>query len=110
MVLSEEVRRRLSRWCADRVPGPERPHRQVGYTVHGSEVTITERRAPLYPELGTAWTSQPLVRLRLEDPSAGRWIAYRPEGADGEWMPSGAETGDPIALLNDVLGAGGVVR
>lgn len=102
MVLPEEARRRLSQWCADRVPAPERRHRQVGYTVHGAEVTVTERRAPLYPELGTAWTSQPLVRLRLEDPAAGRWAAYLPDGADGEWTRSGEEDADPIELLDRV--------
>src|SRR5436309_2444250 len=103
MLLPEETRRRLSRWCADRVPGAERPHRQVGYTVRGSEVTITERRAPLYPELGTAWTSQPMVRLRLVDVAAGRWAAYRPDAVDGGWRSSGEYAGDPVVLLDQVM-------
>lgn len=102
MVLPEEARRRLSQWCADRVPRAERPRRQVGYSVRGAEVTVTERRAPLYPELGTAWTSQPLARLRLEDPASGRWAAYLPDGDDGEWRRTREQTGDPIALLDQV--------
>ena len=105
MVLAEEVRRRVAQWCAAQVSGAERRHRQVGYTVRGDVVTIADRRAPRYPELSTSWTSEPLVQLRLEDPAAGRWVAYRPGAEEGTWEPAGRSGEDPVALLDDVLAA-----
>jgi hypothetical protein len=105
MSLSEDARHRLSQWCAAQVTGAERRRRQVGYTVHGHTVTVAERRAPRYPELGTAWTSRPLLRLRLEDPAAGRWVAYRPGDDERTWEPSGRSGDDVVELLSDTLAA-----
>ncbi|MGI5126438.1 hypothetical protein ACQEVB_06430 [Pseudonocardia sp. CA-107938] len=105
MGLAEEARRRLSQWCAAQVTGEERRRRQVGYTVQGDTVTITERRAPRYPELGTAWASRPLLRLRLEDPTTGRWVAYRPGDDKGTWVPAGRSGDDVVELLSDALAA-----
>jgi hypothetical protein len=98
MSVSEEIRSRLSRWCADRVPDAERDHRQVGYTISGAEVIIHDRRAPAYPELDAAWPSVALARLRHDDPEPGRWALYRPVGSDG-WRRA-ADGDDPLALLD----------
>src|SRR4051794_41636660 len=80
MSLPEDARHRLSQWCAAQVTGAERRRRQVGYTVHGDVVTVAERRAPRYPELGTSWTTRPLLRVRLRGPGAGRGGAPPPGG------------------------------
>lgn len=96
MSVSEEVRHRLSLWCAQRIPETEREGRQIGYSVDGAEVTIVDRRAPLYPELDAEWTSTPLARLHAADD--GRWRLYRPR-AGGGWDPQD-DGPDPIALLD----------
>jgi hypothetical protein len=105
MSLPEDARHRLSQWCTAQVTGAERRRRQVGYTVHGDVVTVAERRAPRYPELGTSWTTRPLLRLRLEDQATGRWVAYRPGYDDGTWEPSGRSGEDVVELLSDTLAA-----
>lgn len=100
MTLSEEDRHRLSQWCAARVPAHDRARRQIGYTVQGDEITISERRAPLYPELGTAWSSVPLVRLHHEGPHSSYWLIYAWSQQGRSWIPSGDQGNDPIALLD----------
>jgi hypothetical protein len=98
MAVPEEIRTRLSRWCAARVPDAEREQRQIGYTIHGEEITIFERRPPAYPELGPAWSSTPIARLRRH---ADRWLLDRPVGA-GEWQLD-SDGSDPIELLDRVV-------
>lgn len=102
MSVSDEIRHRLSRWCAERVPAGDRELRQIGYTIRDDAVTILDRRAPAYPELGAAWSSTALAQLRPDDPEPGVWSLYRPT-ADGGWR---RETGgdDPLALLEQVSG------
>jgi hypothetical protein len=95
MAVSEQTRHLLSEWCAARIPEAERAHRQIGYTIQGAEVTITDRRAPRRPELGGGWTTTPLARLHVDD--AGGWSLYR-HRADGSWERI-ADGDDPIALL-----------
>lgn len=98
MSVSEELRHRLSLWCAQRIPEAERRRRQIGYSVEGAEVTILDRRPPAYPELDAEWTTTPLALLHADD--RGRWTLSRPR-ADGGWAPR--EVGpDPIALLDRV--------
>jgi hypothetical protein len=97
MAVPEEIRTRLSQWCAARVPDAEREQRQIGYTIHGDEITIFERRPPAYPELGPAWSATPVARLRWQ---AGGWMLDRPVGTGG-WQRDSAGT-DPIELLNRV--------
>jgi hypothetical protein len=93
----EETRHKLSQWCTAQVPPEERAHRQIGYTIHGDDVTIVDRRAPTYPELQTAWSTTALARLRAGDPRGGSWSLYRAVGDDG-WQH--VSTGpDPLALL-----------
>src|SRR5689334_18748562 len=70
MAVPEQTRVRLSQWCTTRIPAEERRQRQIGYTIQGDDVTIVDRRAPAYPELGTAWSTTPLARLRADDPEA----------------------------------------
>lgn len=96
MSVSEEVRHRLSLWCAQRIPDAERERRQIGYLVDGAEITIVDRRAPRYPELDAEWTSTPLARLCSS--TGGRWSLYRP-GAHGGWDRQD-DGPDPIALLD----------
>lgn len=101
MAVPEEIRLRLSRWCAERIPEPEREHRRIGYTITGDDVTISDRRAPRFPELGAEWTSTPLARLHRNEATGG-WTLLRASG-DGGWRTDG--TGDdPITLLEQVTG------
>ncbi|MHA6620428.1 DUF3024 domain-containing protein [Pseudonocardia sp. DLS-67] len=97
MAVPEEVRTRLSQWCAARVPVGERDQRQIAYTIHGDAVTILERRPPAYPELGQAWSATPMARL-VRRPDG--WQLDRPAGR-GEWRPD-ASGSDPIELLERV--------
>ena len=96
MAVPDEILHRLSRWCAERVPGSEREHRQLSFTVQGTDVTIHDRRRPEYPELATAWSSTAIARLRQD--AEDRWTLYQP--VDGEWHQQGEPGADPIALLN----------
>ncbi|WP_232661332.1 DUF3024 domain-containing protein [Pseudonocardia sp. TRM90224] len=97
MAVPEETRHQLSRWCADRVPEGERDEHQVGYTIQGDEITIFDRRRPLYPELGTAWSATPIAQLRPED---DRWALYR--RADGRWVREGTSAAQPLDLLDAI--------
>ncbi|GAA1250595.1 hypothetical protein GCM10009609_12440 [Pseudonocardia aurantiaca] len=97
MTVSDEIRTRLSQWCAARVTDEEREQRQVAYTIQGDDVTIVERRPPAFPELGHAWSAVPVARLRKED--GGMWTLFWPvEG--GEWRREACGD-DPIALLDE---------
>lgn len=98
MSVPEQVRHELSRWCADRLPPAERERRRIGYTIQGSDVTILDRRAPTFPELGGGWTSTPLARLQFDED--GRWTLLRP-GGRGEWDVEDAGP-DPLVLLERV--------
>jgi len=95
MAVPEEIRTRLSRWCATRVPDAEREQRQIAYTIHGDEITIIERRPPAYPELGQAWSATPMARLRRHRDG---WLLDRPIGT-GDWQRD-ADGSDPIELLD----------
>jgi hypothetical protein len=98
MSVPEQVRQALSRWCAAQIPEAERERHRIGYTIQGPDVTIHDRRAPTYPELGAEWTSTPLARLRLA--GDGTWSLLRP-GTGGRWglQDTGA---DPLVLLGRV--------
>lgn len=98
MSVPEEIRHRLSLWCAERIPESERARRQIAYTVDGRHVTIVDRRAPAHPGLGAEWSTAPLARLHTE--GTGRWSLHRPAG-DGRWVAH-ADGADPIALLDAV--------
>jgi hypothetical protein len=100
-MVPEEVRHRLSLWCADRVPDGEREQRRVGYTIQGNEVTIHDRRPPMYPELDAAWPAVVVARLRRDDPTPGRWTLYRPAG--DVWQRA-ADGDDPLTLLDLLAG------
>lgn len=98
MSVSEEIRHRLSVWCAARIPEAERARRQIAYTVDGAHVTIVDRRAPTRGGSDAGWSSTPLARLDAD--GGHRWSLLRPVG-DGGWAPH-ADGDDPIALLDTV--------
>jgi hypothetical protein len=98
----EEIRHRLSVWCAASVPEWERAERQIGYTIHGDAITILDRRPPAYPELGAAWSSTPLAQLRIDDPEPGRWSLYRRVSESDAWTREGPPDDDPLTLLDRV--------
>ncbi len=98
MPVPEEIRHRLSQWCAARVPATDRDHRQVGYTIQGDEIIVHDRRAPTYPELDASWPSVAVARLHSDDPELGRWTLYRPVGDRG-WQRA-ADGDDPVTLLD----------
>ncbi|NMH98962.1 hypothetical protein [Pseudonocardia acidicola] len=103
MPVPEEIRVRLSRWCADQVPDAERSQRQIGYTTSGEQVTLLDRRPPTFPELGAAWISTPVAQLRNDEP--GRWSLWRPAATDDPdaWEPDGGGSAeDPLALLTRI--------
>jgi hypothetical protein len=75
----------FNRWCAERVPESARASVQVGYRIHGDQVTLTERHPPAFPELDAAWTSTRVAQLRHNDPEPGLWRIYRP--VDDGWEP-----------------------
>lgn len=83
---------------------PEREHRRIGYTTAGSTVTILDRRPPTFPELGAAWSSRSLARLRADDPEPGAWTLYVPaDPATGQrWQRQDPPAADPFVLLERV--------
>lgn len=101
MAVPEETRHRLTLWCAAQVPAGHRDRRQIGYTIQGDEVTIVDRHPPTYPELDLAWTTTPLVRLRLENAPTGPWVLLRRGENSDHWIRS-ATGPDPISLLADL--------
>lgn len=107
MGVPEDVREQLATWCAAVLDEREREHRRIGYTTAGSTVTILDRRPPTFPELGAAWTSTSVARLRADDPDPGTWSLYvpAPRGAGERWERRDPPATDPFALL-DRLSAG----
>lgn len=97
----QQLAHRLTQWCAARVPGTDRERHQIGYVIQGDDITIVDRRAPLYPELDRAWSAQPLLRLRPDDTTTGRWVVYAWDPARRAWVRSGAVGDDPVALLDE---------
>lgn len=81
------------------VPADERAYRRIGWAVHEDEVRLTERRAPEFPELTTAWSITPLAKLRYGMPGPGLWTIYRPGAEPGTWERFGTPSRDPFELL-----------
>jgi hypothetical protein len=75
-----EYQELFGRWCAERVPAHARATLQIGYRVHGDQVTFTERRPPEFPELESAWSSTRVAQLRHNEPEPGLWRLYIPDG------------------------------
>src|SRR4051794_27641304 len=94
----EETRHQLSLWCSAQVPAAERGQRQIGYTIHGDDVTIVDRRAPTYPELQPAGPPPRGAGGGWGAPVGGGWSLSRPD-SDAGWQggPPGAT---PRALLD----------
>ena len=55
---------RVQRWCAARIPEYARDQVRVECELAPRHLTIIERRAPGREDLGPAWTSFPIARLR----------------------------------------------
>ncbi|MEQ3554939.1 hypothetical protein WIS52_31120 [Pseudonocardia nematodicida] len=104
MGVPEQARAQLAGWCHRLLPEQEREHRRIGYTTVGSTVTILDRRPPAFPELGAAWSSTSLARLRADDPEPGLWTLYLPsDPASGRrWRRVDPPGDDPFALLERV--------
>lgn len=104
MGVPEAVREQLATWCATVLDERERERRRIGYTTAGSTVTILDRRPPTFPELGAAWSSTSLARLRVDDPDPGTWSLYVPAGREGgqRWERREPPADDPFALLERV--------
>jgi hypothetical protein len=83
MAVPQEYQDLFVRWCAEQVPARLKDRLQVAYSIHGDQVTISERRPPPFPELDAAWTAAPVAQLRYNEPEKGLWRLYRPEGEDG---------------------------
>lgn len=107
MGVPEQVRERLAAWCAELVPEAERDRRRIGYTTAGNTLTILDRRPPAFPELGAAWTSTSLARLRADDPDPGSWTLYIPAapGAGARWERVRPPARDPFELLDRIAGS-----
>lgn len=102
MAVPDEIRHLLSQWCAARVPDSARELRQIAYTTQGDEITILDRRPPLYPELDTAWSATPIAQLRLAESESERWTLYLREG-DDRWVRDAGASGAPAELLDRLL-------
>lgn len=76
MPLPEPDVKRVQRWCAARVPEHARHQVRVECDVAPRHLTITERRAPWREDLGSAWTSFPIARLRYTAVDRS-WTLYR---------------------------------
>jgi hypothetical protein len=101
MAVAEELRARLSEWCAECLPAEERERRRIGYTTVGDTVTILDRRPPAVPELGAVWSSTPLARLRPEE-RTGRWVLLLPTVSGERWEPQEPAAADPLVLLDRI--------
>ena len=100
MQVSEEHRALVRRWCAERVPEPQRDHLRVVYTERAGRITLSTRRAPVFPELSTGWTTEPMAQLRL-DAAEERWILLWPDST-GRWhrYPDETKASSPGPLLD----------
>ncbi|GAA4758938.1 DUF3024 domain-containing protein [Actinomycetospora chibensis] len=100
----DEHRALVRQWCARRVPEAQRDSLRISYTERAGRITISVRRAPVFPELGTNWTTEPLAQLRLV-PDEDRWILLWPDSS-GRWhrYPDETKAGSPAPLL-DIIDA-----
>lgn len=102
MAVPEEIRARVTEWCAACLPAEAKDRRRIAFTSVGDTVTILDRRPPAVPELSAVWSSTPLARLRREQDS---WVLYLPS-ADGErWHRREPTSPDPLPLLETLTEA-----
>jgi hypothetical protein len=95
MAVPEEIRARVTEWCAACLPAEVRDRRRIAFTSVGDTLTILDRRPPAVPELGAVWSSTPLARLRSEGDT---WTLSLPT-VDGERWQRQASAEDPLTLL-----------
>jgi Protein of unknown function (DUF3024) len=98
----EEHRALVRQWCARRVPEGQRDQVRISYTERAGRITLSARRAPVFPELGTGWTTEPIAQLRLV-PDEERWILLWPDSS-GRWhrYPDESKASSPGPLLDIV--------
>lgn len=83
MHVSDEHRAIVRRWCAERVPASQRDTVQISYSERAGRITLSCRRAPVFPELATEWSTAPIAQLRY-DAADQRWVLLWPDSG-GRW-------------------------
>ncbi|MCF7552006.1 MULTISPECIES: hypothetical protein [Pseudonocardia] len=96
MAVPEEIRARVTEWCAACLPADARNRRRIAFTSVGDTLTVLDRRPPAVPELGTVWSSTPLARLRREQDT---WALYLPTSGGDRWVRQEPGATDPLTLL-----------
>lgn len=99
MQVPDEHRVMVRRWCASRVPESQRDQLRVSYSERAGRITLSARRAPVFPELGSGWTTEPIAQLRL-DSAEDRWLLFWPDSG-GRWhrYPDESKASSPSPLL-----------
>jgi len=102
MVETWLLRMVIRRWCASQVPASQRDSVRISYSERAGRVTLSQRRAPTYPELATGWSTAPIAQLRY-DPATERWSLLWPDSG-GRWhrYPTEAKATTPQPLLDIV--------
>ncbi len=102
MHVSDEHRAIVRRWCADRVSEAQRDSVQISYSERAGRITLSCRRAPVFPELATEWSTAPIAQLRY-DAADGRWVLLWPDSG-GRWhrYPDESKATSPAPLLDIV--------
>jgi hypothetical protein len=104
VLVPDEHRALVRRWCAARIPEDQRDQMRISYSERAGRITLSARRAPVFPELGTGWTTEPIAQLRLL-PDEERWILLWPDSG-GRWhrYPDETKASTPAPLL-DIIDA-----
>jgi hypothetical protein len=102
MAVPEEIRARVTEWCAACLPPDAKDRRRIAFTSVGDTVTVLDRRPPAVPELGAVWSSTPLARLRREHDV---WTLYLPTTAGDRWERQEPTATDPLPLLETITDA-----
>jgi hypothetical protein len=102
MHVTDEHRAIVRRWCAQRVPESQRDSMQISYSERAGRITISCRRAPVFPELATEWSTAPIAQLR-HDAADDRWVLLWPDSG-GRWhrYPDETKAVSPAPLLDIV--------
>lgn len=100
--MPDDHRAIVRRWCAAQVPDAQRDAVQVSYSERAGRITLTQRRAPVFPELATEWSSSPIAQLRF-DPGTEQWTLLWPDSG-GRWhrYPDESKAATPKPLLDIV--------
>ncbi|GAA4842815.1 DUF3024 domain-containing protein [Actinomycetospora corticicola] len=102
MQVTDEHRAIVRRWCTRRVPESQRDSMQISYSERAGRITLSCRRAPVFPELATEWSTAPIAQLRY-DAADARWVLLWPDSG-GRWhrYPDETKASSPAPLLDIV--------